>query len=747
MRIETETVQDKQKVLILSKKNFPFIDLFKQELRNYGADVFFSSELPLSLTKFDYCFLINQKYVTKDNAKLPKNKLIHINYDQNHCPTDFLHKKIKIINLQGDLVSKDTIDKILWFSFSESKEKLITFRIPRQKNEKIALSRPIIIKMPSIKGLIIGFIIFLILFNLSFICPLFLTSIFCYKSYKSFRTENSVQTLNYLNSAENSLKITKKMYSFSRPVLLFFSISIFPDNVISIEEKSIRIIKNLSDALENSKVIFKTITEKEEIIGKKEFISSKIKSLRDRLDDLEEDLSILNQEIPNKNFLKSIKTELNQGQEYISKATQIVGELENFLGKDSEKTYLMLFANDMELRPGGGFIGSFGLAKFKDLSLEEIKIYDVYDADGQLKAHIDPPEAIRNYLNQPHWFLRDSGFSPDFLENYSQAKFFLEKELNLNDFAGAVLFTTSSVKNLLEAFDNILVPDYNEIVNSQNFYLKAQVYSEKNFFPGSIQKKTFLGSLLKSVLLNLDKISVKTLISEFKKSLDEKKLVIYSDSPKIQKILDSFYWSGRLIEPACPKSVENCISDFIFPVDANLGVNKANFFITRLINLKIFLENENTLKHYLSIQFKNESPSEVFPGGNYKNYFQLYLPKNTTIKSITKDGTLVEDYSQKISGEFNIIGFLVEVKVKKTVEIKVNYDVEAKLFKGRNILQLIFQKQIGSSNSDLVLKFNLDKDIEPINQNFSPLVKDNQIVYNTNLSGDKIFILEFNNNL
>ncbi len=42
----------------------------------------------------------------------------------------------------------------------------------------------------------------------------------------------------------------------------------------------------------------------------------------------------------------------------------IADRLPSILGKDGRKTYLVLFQNNMELRPTGGFIGSFGLFTF-----------------------------------------------------------------------------------------------------------------------------------------------------------------------------------------------------------------------------------------------------------------------------------------------------------------------------------------------------------------------------------------------
>src|SRR5258706_15817855 len=59
----------------------------------------------------------------------------------------------------------------------------------------------------------------------------------------------------------------------------------------------------------------------------------------------------------------------------------------DLLGMKNKKTYLLLFQNNAELRPGGGFIGSYGLAVINKGKLQQLTIHNTYDADGQLKKH------------------------------------------------------------------------------------------------------------------------------------------------------------------------------------------------------------------------------------------------------------------------------------------------------------------------------------------------------------------------
>jgi hypothetical protein len=50
------------------------------------------------------------------------------------------------------------------------------------------------------------------------------------------------------------------------------------------------------------------------------------------------------------------------------------------------RTFLILFQNNLELRPGGGFIGSFGILKVKDGTVVEFSTHDTANFDGRIPS-------------------------------------------------------------------------------------------------------------------------------------------------------------------------------------------------------------------------------------------------------------------------------------------------------------------------------------------------------------------------
>lgn len=751
MRFISEPTEKKQYVLIVDNKSTLLATLLQSELKKFSSEVYIAPQIPIAFEKFDYVFFINQKKALKKINFNHRQKVIFIFINQKTAAQDALktaHKQslnVKIISCQFGQIDKQELEKIIWFSFSKSTEtflNIIGLKTSVKKEGSISNRWSQIITRRGI--IIVGFLIF-VLVHLLMIPFLALSSYLYYKSGLSLKQNNIQQAGRFLSYADTSLDLSKYLYMPVRPSYSFFSLALYPDNVFDIDEKTKSVLHNSIKMYENANQIFQAILKKSKTNEDKQLLEMRIKKMTGDLDRLDDDLTALIQKLPESpKKLSSLKSQLSSSLTLLEKGKKIFPHLKTLLAKNDQKKYLLLFANNMELRPGGGFLGSFGILTVKDMTLDSIQIYDVYDADGQLTLHIDPPPPIRKYLHQPHWFLRDSAFSSDFYENYNEAKFFLSQELGLTDFSGGILLTTTSIQNLLEAYGNIYLPDFNENVNKDNFYIKAQLYSEKDFFPGSIQKKNFLGNLAKQILINLDTVSAPVLIQQLEKSLDEKQMVMIVDDQNVQNIIDSLYWAGKTITPRCPEEEPNCVIDYIFPVDANLGVNKANFFIRRDITQKIKIDSEGTITDSFVIKIQNDSANNVFPGGTYKNYFQLFLPLGSQVSKITKDGTLVENVDQRQT-EFKIIGFYFELPPQKSLEIQVDYQLPQKLNKGSNTYQLVWQKQTGSQNSDLNLEISLPENVSLLRQNFSPLVKDNRIFYNASLDTDKIFLIELFN--
>src|SRR3989338_8247487 len=420
---------------------------------------------------------------------------------------------------------------------------------------------------------------------------------------------------------------------------------------------------------------------------------------------LKNNFKILGDKLTNYNFfyVSGLNSDFETVNSLLSQINKMTPHLNQILGENSEKKYLIFFQNNMEIRPGGGFIGSYAIINVKDFSIVELKIEDVYETDGQLK-------------------------------------------INFEGFDGGVALTTTAITNLLEATGPIYLSDYGETINKDNFYIKTQIQSENDFFPGSKQKKNYLSTLTNAILAKLDTIPLKNIATALKKSLDEKQMVLYFKYTPVQKDIEQFGYSGKIAALDCAKTLltnEPCIADGIVPIDANLGVNKANFFVKRLMTMKIKIKEEGQIEHLFSTTFINNSSSDIYPGGSYKNYHQIYLPRKANVKNVYLDTQRVNDYEIKNVDQFKIISLLIEIAPQQTKTVKIEYDLKIPDYDGKMLYQLVVQKQIGALNNDLVIEYNFDRGIRILRRNFTALAKGNSLIYNTTLSNDRIFLVEF----
>ena len=412
-----------------------------------------------------------------------------------------------------------------------------------------------------------------------------------------------------------------------------------------------------------------------------------------------------------------------------------------------KKEYLLLFQNNMELRPTGGFIGSVGFLTVGQGKMLNLEIMDVYTIDGQLKGHVEPPHEFRKYFNQPNWFLRDSNFDPDFASSAIQAQWFLDKTLN-REFDGVIAINLFFVQDLLEVVGPVTLADFNnEVITGDNLFIKAQVFINQKFFAGSSQKKDFLGSLSQELQKKLTQkdISYIKLIQVIRKSLEEKNMIFYFKDSELQKEFENQNWAGRIFTIRCLNMEVLCLPDYLAVIDANFGVNKANYFISKniIIDKKINLNGQ--LLTDLTLNYNNQSQAGLLQGGQYTNYLRLFLPKNTNFVSASFNDQKIEAADFDISSyqvDKVIYGILLKIPQTSTGIFKMTY-LSSDIFTDKHAFyQFYFQKQPGDKVSNLSLSLDSSK-FTFVPFNFQPRLDGSRTYFHsTDTSVDRLFQLK-----
>lgn len=560
---------------------------------------------------------------------------------------------------------------------------------PKKKLLKINLSK--IIKI-------------IFLFISLFIIPLVLLLISIILLFFSVKTSltNTKLSERLINYSLKTVSFTEKI-SFGIPFYYNYSNILYKTSFL------------LNESLELSKIGNEFVSK---AIGKEEYdlglYSDNISATLDRIYTdigfLQSDINELNDVVGMiiKNYLNKSNIEIGNYKNKIYQAKSFTSRLATLLGMDKPTKYLILFQNNMELRPTGGFIGSFATILFDKGRLTEIVVNDVYSADGQLKGHVDPPDPIRMYLGEGGWYMRDANWDPSFPESANKIEWFLEKETN-NKVDGVIAIDLNFVQKLLKITGPIFLTDFDKTISAENLYANTQNEVESNFFPGSIKKASFLTSLAKQLMVEIQSINSDkyfALIKEIYLSLEERHLQFYLHDFNAQESIYNLGYAGKLnLNIDCGI---RCFEDDYSVVDANVGVNKSNIYIKRSQVLK-FKASKKSIQNELLVTYQNTASQSVGNSGVYKSYTRVLVPKEASIVGVRlyDDKGNYEDikYDKINANDRQEIGFLINILPGDTKRVQIVWNIDSEILANGGEIKLKIIKQAGTGNDNLNVMF------------------------------------------
>lgn len=440
-------------------------------------------------------------------------------------------------------------------------------------------------------------------------------------------------------------------------------------------------------------------------------VSASLDNIHTKIGFLQSDLENFNNLLTNYlvRLFESKDLDIVTVKEKIYNYKNITSRLGVLLGSPKPKKYLVLFQNNMELRPTGGFIGSFALVTFEKGRLTEIVVNDVYSADGQLKGHVDPPEPIRVHLGEGGWYLRDSNWDPDFKVSSSKAEWFLDKEMDVK-VDGVIAIDLYFIQSLLKITGPITLNDYNKVITSENLYQTTQSEVESEFFAGSIKKASFLTSLSRNLITEIENLNPDrhpALLKEIYKNLDERHIQLVLHDTNAQEALSNLNYSGEIdLSTECG---QRCLNDKHMLVDANLGINKANYFMRRMQEVTITPNKEN-ISHELIATYQNNASLNIGQSGSYKSYTRVLIPKEAVVGGVRvfENGGAVSDVNfdlTEINGRREV-GFLVELLPSTIKRFQIVWNLPTEKLGNGGELRIKAIKQGGTDMDSLKVNIN-----------------------------------------
>ena len=403
----------------------------------------------------------------------------------------------------------------------------------------------------------------------------------------------------------------------------------------------------------------------------------------------------------------------------------LVNHLEKLTDDD---TYILIFGNNTELRPTGGFMGSYAKITFKNGVMKEMRVHDIYQPDGQLPGHVEPPYPVQESFRQGWWKLRDANWKIDYRKAAQDIGWFLEQggEERID---GIITVNLGTVNGLIGILEPVQVRTYDATVTRENFYQLAQSEAEVGFKPGSTQKRDFLGAAgvaLWEKTKSAKPAEIFKIIKLIKSELDDGQVLVWIKDTEAQKEAELWKWGGDL-------GFRHGL-DYLYIVETNLGANKANCCIRRKVNQEINnLSQSSSLRNTIKTEWANSGqyPSPRPPefwGGDYFNYVRTVVPRNTGIKRIRiEDGvgerilreSVPADFAspnslrqersydmyhtEDVEEDLKSVGFWVRVNAGSTASAELELESQAE---DKNSYSVLVKRQPGIEGFDYQLTVN-----------------------------------------
>jgi hypothetical protein len=249
------------------------------------------------------------------------------------------------------------------------------------------------------------------------------------------------------------------------------------------------------------------------------------------------------------------------------------------LGHEQDKRYLVLFQNNRELRPTGGFIGSYAVLRIDRGKLEKITVDTIYNPDGQLKNFIVPPAPLERVTDS--WGARDANWFVDFPLSARKVTEFIERGGGPT-VDGVIAITPRVLEELLQQLGPVKVK-----VEGEEITLTAEkivdLIQEKVTYQvqDSPTPKKFLAQLVPALwheIENLPRERWLAVASSLLESFSRKDVLIYLRDEEAQQQVERMGWGGRVLPSE---------GDGLMLVAANLGGNKVDHRIEQAVSYDV----------------------------------------------------------------------------------------------------------------------------------------------------------------
>lgn len=407
--------------------------------------------------------------------------------------------------------------------------------------------------------------------------------------------------------------------------------------------------------------------------------------------------------------LTQVKTVTDEAVGFIQQAKPLVKVLPALLGEPKEQKYLVLFQNDKELRPTGGFITAYAIFRIDHGMINVDTSNDIYNLDATIANKPVAPRPIALYLPKvPVWNLRDTNLSPDFIASMNDFMKMYKTATGYTPVSGVIAIDTHALVAAMNILGDVTTggTTYSTKIDprcqcAQVIY-QLEAYADQPVEYIKSNRKGVIGDLLYALMQKAFASSPKKywgpLLQTMTGEVNQKHILFDLDNQDAQSGIEALNGSGR---------IQDFSGDYLHVNDANFGGAKSNLFITQSVSQEYKVQGDGSIQKIVTLSYRNPfAPSDcnLEHGGLCLNAIQrdwvrVYVPKGS--KLVDAKGSEVKVTSYDELGKTVFEGFLT-VRPMGSATYTLTYQLPFKVASGSD-LPLLIQKQPGTDNQQYTI--------------------------------------------
>ncbi len=383
----------------------------------------------------------------------------------------------------------------------------------------------------------------------------------------------------------------------------------------------------------------------------------------------------------------------------LSRSKEALEAVINLIGSDSEKHILVLFENPSEIRPAGGFVGSYADLSLSLGKIKAIDVNDIYYPDKFLKLKVVPPIQLQSLTVD--WGARDANWFFDFPTSAKKVAYFAENSPVFKDksiiFEGVVSINVRVIEDILKITGPVKLDEYKLTLDQNNFLREVQyeVEAGRDKIPGQNPKKILskITPILIEKIKSLDESQRKSLLEAFTRRLQNKDIKLYFKDTKLENLVSELGFSGEIFD--LPSRFNG---DYLAVVDTNVAGGKTDEVIKQSINLTSAISTDGTINDNLVVKRTHSGNKEKlsFYKVTNQNFIKIFTPPDSYLEVITGSTP------KKITPRLNYVkaGYIVDDDLKSiedTREILDKYGAESYKEFGKKVYAAWFNISSGKS--------------------------------------------------